>query len=295
MSDFDDRELGDALRRRAGAATDGLGIEAARTAVVARAGRVRRRRAAVAGGAAMAGLIAAAVFVIGPGSDSTVTTPADQTDGAPATSVDSSVDMTTPGTGPDRTEPDRQVTTTTAPTSTLPGPTTTDPSAIPPTGTATSTTAPSTSEPPAPGTTVVATPTTPTTATTPTTTTVAPVARSGHPGVLVGRRLDLRALGRRCVERPGRDTGSRVQLRGGRRSTRSDEGSVPGRRRLPDRDPGRGRRSRPRRMTQPPSTSRRVLSRHTSIDVDRDSGGITWPGQIPTPPATGSPATRRSS
>lgn len=123
----------------------------------------------------MAGLIAAAVFVIGPGSDSTVTTPADQTDGAPATSVDSSVDMTTPGTGPDRTEPDRQVTTTTAPTSTLPGPTTTDPSAIPPTGTATSTTAPSTSEPPAPGTTVVATPTTPTTATTPTTTTVAPV------------------------------------------------------------------------------------------------------------------------
>ena len=83
MNEFDDRELGDALRRRAGAPTDGFGIEAAHSAVVARAGRVRRRRAAVAGGAAMAGLVAAAVFVIGPGSDSVVTTPADQTD-APA-------------------------------------------------------------------------------------------------------------------------------------------------------------------------------------------------------------------
>ena len=87
MSDFDDRELGDALRRRAGAATDGFGIEAAHSAVVARAGAVRRRRAAVAGGAAMAGLVAAAVFVIGPGSDSVVTTPADQTDGRPAPST----------------------------------------------------------------------------------------------------------------------------------------------------------------------------------------------------------------
>ena len=59
MNEFDDRELGDALRRRAGAPTDGFGIEAAHSAVVARAGRVRRRRAAVAGGAAMAGLVAA--------------------------------------------------------------------------------------------------------------------------------------------------------------------------------------------------------------------------------------------
>lgn len=168
MTDFDDRELGDALRRRAGAAADGLGIEAARAAVVARAGRVRRRRAAVAGGAAMAGLIAAAVFVIGPGSDSVVTTPADQTNGKPATSVDSSVDTTTPVPEPERTEPAQQVVVTTARASTSPGPITTAPSGIPPTGTASSTSAPA-----APGTTVVAPPTspptTPTTATTPTT------------------------------------------------------------------------------------------------------------------------------
>jgi hypothetical protein len=106
MNEFDDRELSDALRRRAGAATDGFGIEAAHSAVIARAGRVRRRRAAVAGGAAMAGLIAAAVFVIGPGSDSVVTTPADQTDGPPSTSVDTTAP---PPTEPGRTDPDRQV------------------------------------------------------------------------------------------------------------------------------------------------------------------------------------------
>ena len=178
MSDFDDRQLGDALRRRAGAATDGLGIEAARTAVVDRAGRVRRRRAAVAGGTAMAGLIAAAVFVIGPGPDSVVTTPADQTDGAPATSVDSSVDTTAPVAEPERTEPDQQLTVTTTSASTSPGPTTTAPSAIPPTGTVSSTAAPSTSAPAAPGTTVAgpptSPPTTPTTATTPTTVAPAP-------------------------------------------------------------------------------------------------------------------------
>ena len=167
MSDFDDRELGDALRRRAGATTDGLGIEAARSAVLARAGRVRRRRAAVAGGAAMAGLIAAAVFVIGPGTDSTVTTPADQTDGAPATSVDSTVDTTTPGRAPAPTEPE-DVTVTTTPTTTSPDPTTTAPSAIPPTATAPPTTAPA-----APGTTVVAPPTSPP-PTTPTTTVAPP-------------------------------------------------------------------------------------------------------------------------
>ena len=45
----------------------------------------------MAGGAAMAGLIAAAVFVIGPGSDSVVTTPADQTD---ASRLRRSVDTT---------------------------------------------------------------------------------------------------------------------------------------------------------------------------------------------------------
>ena len=92
-------------------------------AVVARAGRVRRRRAAVAGGAAMAGLIAAAVFVIGPGSDSVVTTPADQTDGPAPTSVDSSVDTTAPGpTHRSETEPDQDVTVTTTPTDHVAGP-----------------------------------------------------------------------------------------------------------------------------------------------------------------------------
>ena len=82
MSEFDDRELGDALRRRAGAATDGFGIEAARSAVVARAGAGapqagRRRRCRGDGRAGPA-----AVLVVGPGSDSVVTTPADsRTDG----------------------------------------------------------------------------------------------------------------------------------------------------------------------------------------------------------------------
>jgi hypothetical protein len=170
MSDFDDRELRDALRRRAGAASDGLGIEAARARVVARAGQVRRRRAAVAGGAAMAGLVAAAVFVIGPGSDSVVTTPADQTDGAPASSVDSSVDTTAPDpASPETTDPDRQVAVTRTPTTVSPDPTTTAPSAIPPTGTASTSTAPSTSAPAAPDTTVTSPPTSP-----PPTTTVAP-------------------------------------------------------------------------------------------------------------------------
>lgn len=174
MSDFDDRELRDALRRRAGAATDGLGIEAAHSAVVARAGRVRRRRAAVAGGAAMAGLVAAAVFVIGPGSDSTVTTPADQTDPAPQTSVDRSVDTTAPVPEPEQTDPAPQTSVTTAPANVTPGPTTTAPSAIPPPPTASTTV--TTSAPVAPGTTVPPTspPTTTTTPTPTTTTTVAP-------------------------------------------------------------------------------------------------------------------------
>ncbi len=171
MNEFDDRELGDALRRRAGAPTDGFGIEAAHSAVVARAGRVRRRRAAVAGGAAMAGLVALAVFVIGPGSDSVVTTPADQTD-APAPSVDSSVDTTTPAsTAPDETEPDQDVTVTTTPTPTSLAPTTTAAAEIPPPATASTTTAPSTTAPAA-TTTVVAPPTSP--PPTAPTTTVAP-------------------------------------------------------------------------------------------------------------------------
>ena len=125
MNEFDDRELGDALRRRAGAATDGLGIEAAHSAVVARAGRVRRRRAAVAGGAAMAGLVAAAVFVIGPGSDSVVTTPADQTDGASDLRRQLGRHDDSRSTAPDETEPDQDVTVTTTPTPTSPAPTTT--------------------------------------------------------------------------------------------------------------------------------------------------------------------------
>ena len=103
MNEFDDRELGDALRRRAGAATDGFGIEAARSAVVARAARVRRRRAAVAGGAAMAGLIAAAVLVVGPGTDSVVTTPADSDRRVAPAPVDTPVDTTASvSTDPDR-------------------------------------------------------------------------------------------------------------------------------------------------------------------------------------------------
>ena len=169
MNEFDDRELGDALRRRAGAPTDGFGIEAAHSAVVARAGRVRRRRAAVAGGAAMAGLVALAVFVIGPGSDSVVTTPAD----APAPSVDSSVDTTTPATAPDETEPDQDVTATTTPTPTPTSlaPTTTAAAEIPPPATASTTIAPLTTAPAA-TTTVVAPPTSP--PPTAPTTTVAP-------------------------------------------------------------------------------------------------------------------------
>ena len=82
----------------------------------------------------MAGLIAAAVFVIGPGSDSVVTTPADQPDGPPPTSVDSSVDTSAPRpTEPGRTDSDRQVIVTTTRPTTSVVPTTTVPSVIPPT------------------------------------------------------------------------------------------------------------------------------------------------------------------
>jgi hypothetical protein len=170
MSDFDDRELRDALRRRAGAVTDGLGIAAARASVVARSARVRRRRAAAAGGAAMAGLIAAAVLLVGPGTDSVVTSPADQADASRPDPVDSSVDTTaSPTTDPDRTGPTHDVIDTTPPADTTPTPVTTVPTVNPPT--ATSTTAPATTAPPPPETTVVVPPTTPapTPPTTPTT------------------------------------------------------------------------------------------------------------------------------
>jgi hypothetical protein len=63
--------------------------------VVARAGRVRRRRAALGGGAAMAGLVAAAVFVIGPGTDSVVTIPGETTGSTPV-SVGNPADATSP-------------------------------------------------------------------------------------------------------------------------------------------------------------------------------------------------------
>jgi hypothetical protein len=172
MNEFDDRELGDALRRRAGDATDGFGIEAARSAVVARAMRVRRRRAAVAGGAAMAGLIVAAVLVVGPGTDSVVTTPSDSSNGSAPAPVDTLSDVTAFPTDPDRTASDHDAIDTTPPADTSPGPATTVPVAVPPTGTASSTSAPATTAPAVPGTTVVPPPTTPqptspTTATTP--------------------------------------------------------------------------------------------------------------------------------
>jgi hypothetical protein len=169
MSEFDDRELRDALRRRAGAVTDGFGIEAARATVVARAARVRRRRTAVAGGAAMAGLIAAAVVLVGPGTDSVVTSPADQTDASRPAPIDSSVDTTAPPTtDPAPTTPADMIDTT-PPVDTSPSPVTTVPTVNPPT--ATSTTAPATTAPPASDTTVFVPPTTPapTPPTTPTT------------------------------------------------------------------------------------------------------------------------------
>ncbi|MGH9133365.1 MAG: hypothetical protein ACRDZZ_05465 [Ilumatobacteraceae bacterium] len=153
MSSFDDRDLRDALRRRAGAPTDELGLEAARSAVVARAARVRRRRAVVAGGAAMAGLVAVAVLVIGREPDSVVTTPADGTDVSVPASVDSSVDASTPA------DPDRTVADTTTPASPASNPATTVPSG------ATATTTPAV----APATTAAPPPSTP--ATTPATTT----------------------------------------------------------------------------------------------------------------------------
>jgi hypothetical protein len=126
MNDFDDGELGDALRRRAGAATDRYALEVVRSKVVARAGRIRRRRVAIAGGAAMTGLIAAAALVIGPGTDSLVTTPADQTVGSAPASIDRSLPTTTP------------------PITALPNPATLPavvPSTVPPTVTAPPTTA----------------------------------------------------------------------------------------------------------------------------------------------------------
>jgi hypothetical protein len=185
MNEFDDNEIGDALRRRAGGMTDGLGLEAAHSAVVAQAGRVRRRRAAAAGGSAMAGLIAAAVFLIVPGTDSGVTNPADRPAGSTPAPADSFVDPTTTvptqldrtgtvHTDPQRTGTDQHVIDTTPPASTTPSPATT----VPSTGTAPSTVAPSTTAPAAPGTTVAAPPAppepAPTTSATAPTTTAAP-------------------------------------------------------------------------------------------------------------------------
>ncbi|HEX4982342.1 MAG TPA: hypothetical protein VFV63_11610 [Ilumatobacteraceae bacterium] len=178
MSEFEDNEIRDALRRRAGGATDGIGLEAAHAAVVARAARVRRRRAAAGGGAAMAALIAAAVFVIGPDTDSVVTNPAEQPTGSSLAPVDSFDGSTTTvptnpdRTGPPQTDPDQPVIHTMPPANTSPIPVTTVPSTV----TAPSTTEPSTTAPAAPGTTVVSPPTSlepppPTSGTAPTTTT----------------------------------------------------------------------------------------------------------------------------
>ena len=153
MNDFDDRQLGDALRRKAGAAADGYGIEAARSNVVARAGRIRRRRVAIAGGAAMTGLVAAAAFVIGPGTDSVVTTPADQTVGSAPASID------------------RSLPTSSAPITAVPNPTTV-PAVVPPTVPPTATAPPPTA-PAEPGTTIgtpATDPASPPTTTSPTTT-----------------------------------------------------------------------------------------------------------------------------
>ncbi len=171
MNEFDDRQLEDALRRRAGAATDGYGIEAARSAVVARAGRVRRRRAAAAGGLTMAGLIAAAALVIGPGTDSVVTTPSDTSDGSAPAPVDTPADVTSISTEPERTAPAQDVIDTTPPADTSPRPATTVPAVVPPA--ASSTSAPSTSAPAVLATTTVAPPPT-TTQPPPPTTTPAP-------------------------------------------------------------------------------------------------------------------------
>ena len=197
-------------------------------AVVARAGRVRRRRAAVAGGAAMAGLIAAAAFVIGPGSDSVVTTPADSDGRASPGSVDSSVDTTdAPTDARSETAPDQDV--TDHDDARRPRRRARRPRRRrryrrparrrrrPRRRRARHRRRPPRSSPrrhrPRP--------------TTPHDDHCRARTGSHHPDVLVGRRLDHGALGRRCAEPPGRDTGSRVRERGGGRATRSDQGAVP--------------------------------------------------------------------
>jgi len=90
----------------------------------------------------------AAVLVIGPGTDSVVTTPADRTDGSAPVSVDATTptnpDRTTPDqTTPDQTSPDQNIATPPT-TNTTPGAATTVPAVVPPTPTAPSTTAPPT-------------------------------------------------------------------------------------------------------------------------------------------------------
>jgi hypothetical protein len=171
MNEFDDRQLGDALRRRAGAAADWSGVAAARSAVVAQADRVRRRRATAAGGATMAGLVAAAVLVIGPGRDWVVTTPGQQTNRSTPAFVDITVDATSPvPTDQDQTRPDHTVIGTASPAANSMGPVTTLPPTGPPTGTSPSATSPAASGtpvPPASGTIVHAPPTPPTPPTSP--------------------------------------------------------------------------------------------------------------------------------
>ena len=114
MSDFEheqfDDELGSALRRRAGG--DSGSISGAHAAVLARSSHIRRRRAAVTGGVAMAAIIAGGFMLIPRGGDRSVrsdsgddpipgisTTVPDQTS-ADGDAADDSVTTTSPTTIP---------------------------------------------------------------------------------------------------------------------------------------------------------------------------------------------------
>ncbi len=95
MTEFDDDLIADTLRQRAG--VDHISTDAALAAVTGRAISTRRRRAALGGAGAMAGIVAVAALVLPGGGDGVIRTPAD-TDTRPASSGP-------PTTGPDSSQP----------------------------------------------------------------------------------------------------------------------------------------------------------------------------------------------
>ena len=120
MNDFDDDALRDELDRRAGRS---VSVATAHDAVLARSGRIRRRRAAVAGSGALVALVVGGSMLL-PGADGDSRAPSDS--GQPIPSVDDDPVSTVPTESAVSTE---SASTTSLAVSTVP-PSTTSPAVV---------------------------------------------------------------------------------------------------------------------------------------------------------------------